>query len=66
MIFHYDELMKNRDCTGANIMIPELKKLQPYDPFKVDVFTIGNVFFKELYQVFVPSFALLIRQTKHR
>ena len=43
----------------------ELKKLQPYHPFKFDVFTVRNTFLKGLYQVFVPSFALLIRQTKH-
>ena len=48
----------------AEIDVPQLKKLQSYDPFKVDVFTVGNVFFKDLYEVFVPSFALLIRQIK--
>ncbi|KIJ95230.1 hypothetical protein K443DRAFT_11526 [Laccaria amethystina LaAM-08-1] len=33
--------------------VPELKELQPYDPFKVDVFTVGNVFFKDLYQKYL-------------
>lgn len=40
------------DWGGRDADVPELKKLQPYDPFKVDVFTIGNVFLKDFYQVF--------------
>jgi hypothetical protein len=40
------------DWGGRDPDVPELKKLQPYDPFKVDVFTVGNVFFKDFYQVF--------------
>ena len=53
------------DRGGRDTDVPQLKKLQSYNPFKVDVFTVGNVFFKDLYEVFVPSFALLIRQIKH-
>ena len=53
------------DWGGRDTDVPELKKLQPYDASKVDVFTGGNVFYKELHQVFVPSLVLLIRQTKH-
>ncbi|KAF5388308.1 hypothetical protein D9615_000851 [Tricholomella constricta] len=29
---------------------PEYKSREPYDPFKIDVFTLGNVFFKDFYQ----------------
>ncbi|KAG5653367.1 hypothetical protein H0H81_000868 [Sphagnurus paluster] len=31
---------------------PEYKSRQPYDPFKIDVFTLGNVFFKDFYKVY--------------
>ncbi|KAF5388385.1 hypothetical protein D9615_000860 [Tricholomella constricta] len=29
---------------------PEYKSRDPYDPFKIDVFTLGNVFYKDFYQ----------------
>ncbi|KAF5388388.1 hypothetical protein D9615_000863 [Tricholomella constricta] len=29
---------------------PEYKSREPYDPFKIDVFTLGNVFYKDFYQ----------------
>lgn len=41
------------DWGGRDTDVPELKKLQPYDPFKVDVFTVGNMFFKDLYQKYL-------------
>ena len=47
------------DWGGRDADVPELKKLQPYDPFKVDVFTVGNVFLKDLCQVFAPRAYLL-------
>jgi hypothetical protein len=31
--------------------VPELFTGKPYDPFKHDIYTLGNVFDKELYQV---------------
>ncbi|KAF5387969.1 hypothetical protein D9615_000850 [Tricholomella constricta] len=31
---------------------PEYKSRDPYDPFKIDVFTLGNVFYKDFYQVY--------------
>ncbi|KAG5653365.1 hypothetical protein H0H81_000866 [Sphagnurus paluster] len=31
---------------------PEYRSREPYDPFKIDVFTLGNVFFKDFYQVY--------------
>ncbi|KAF5374685.1 hypothetical protein D9615_008948 [Tricholomella constricta] len=31
---------------------PEYKSRDPYDPFKIDVFTLGNVFFKDFYKVY--------------
>ena len=43
------------DWGGRDADVPELKKLQPYDPFKVDVFTVGNVFLKDFYQVSAHS-----------
>lgn len=41
------------DWGGRDADVPELKKLQPYDPFKVDVFTVGNVFLKDFYQKYL-------------
>lgn len=54
------------DWGGRDTDVPELKKLQPYDPFKVDVFTVGNMFFKDLYQVFALPNTSLVRQTHNR
>ncbi|KAI0056998.1 hypothetical protein BV25DRAFT_1831639 [Artomyces pyxidatus] len=34
---------------GRDQEVPELSDDVPYDPFKVDIFTIGNVFRRELY-----------------
>lgn len=36
---------------GRDEDVPELSDTVPYDPFKVDVFTIGNVFKQEFYEV---------------
>ncbi|EIM88669.1 uncharacterized protein STEHIDRAFT_166704 [Stereum hirsutum FP-91666 SS1] len=32
--------------------VPELSETIPYDPFKVDIFALGNVFRRELYDLF--------------
>jgi hypothetical protein len=40
-----------RDIGGNDTDVPELLTGQPYDPFKHDIYTLGNVFDKELYQV---------------
>lgn len=36
---------------GRDGDVPELAHHQPYDPFKLDVYTAGNVFYKEFYKV---------------
>ena len=36
---------------GLDQEVPELSLTKPYDPFKVDIFIIGNVFRKEVYLV---------------
>lgn len=36
--------------------VPELSDIIPYDPFAVDIFTLGNVFKKEFLQVIVLYF----------
>ncbi|EDR13589.1 uncharacterized protein LACBIDRAFT_308689 [Laccaria bicolor S238N-H82] len=48
-----DQLHFLLDWGGRDDDVPELEKHQPYDPFKVDVFTVGNVFFKEFYQKYL-------------
>ncbi|KAJ3511341.1 hypothetical protein NLJ89_g4151 [Agrocybe chaxingu] len=37
-----------RDIGGNDGDVPELFKGQPYDPFKLDIYTLGNVFLKDL------------------
>lgn len=49
--------------TGRDQDVPELSDEVPYDPFKVDIFTIGNVFrqlFYEVCQLTLIKFLLLI------
>lgn len=36
---------------GRDGDVPEIATYKPCDPFKVDVFTVGNVFLKDFYQV---------------
>ncbi|KAF8958502.1 kinase-like domain-containing protein [Flammula alnicola] len=38
------------DIGGGDDDVPELFNGKPYDPFKVDIYTLGNVILKELYQ----------------
>ena len=45
------------DWGGRDDDVPELERLRPYDPFKVDVFTVGNVFLKDFHQVFAHLLA---------
>lgn len=35
---------------GRDGDVPEIAKYQPHDPFKVDVFTVGNMLYKDFYQ----------------
>lgn len=58
---HIPKLVVGRD--GRDREVPELSGRTPYDPFKVDVFIIGNLLRKELHTVSLglPYFhALLI------
>ena len=36
---------------GADREVPELSDTKPYDPFKVDIFVLGNVIRGEIYKV---------------
>ena len=46
---------------GRDQDVPELSNSVPYDPFKVDIFTIGNVLRGELQAVgFRPSIDILV------
>ena len=36
---------------GRDQEVPELSDTEPYDPFKVDVFILGNLFYKDFFQV---------------
>lgn len=36
---------------GRDQEVPELSQTRPYDPFMVDIFVVGNVFRRELYDV---------------
>ncbi|TFK34923.1 hypothetical protein BDQ12DRAFT_761164 [Crucibulum laeve] len=38
---------------GRDPDVPELMELHPFDPFKVDVFTVGNMLFKEFYRKYL-------------
>ena len=42
-------LVLGRDCQDQEV--PELSQTIPYDPLKVDVFILGNVFRKTIYAV---------------
>ncbi|KAF5388421.1 hypothetical protein D9615_000849 [Tricholomella constricta] len=41
-----------RDFGGRDGDPPEYKSRESYDPFKIDVFTLGNVFYKDFYKVY--------------
>lgn len=38
-------------ANGRDTEVPELSTTVPYDPFKVDIFIIGNVFRREFHDV---------------
>lgn len=40
---------------GRDDEVPELSSDVPYDAFKVDVYALGNLYYKELEQVSVPK-----------
>ncbi|KAF8165784.1 kinase-like domain-containing protein [Crassisporium funariophilum] len=41
------------DYGGADQDVPELRKDQPYDPFKLDVYTLANIFMKRFHQKYL-------------
>jgi len=53
---------------GRDQEVPELSQTIPYDPFKVDIFLIGNLFRREFYDVFynVGFLLPLIRSMTNR
>lgn len=56
---------------GADREVPELSHTVPYDPFKVDIFVLGNVFRKRIYDKYqrvgflVPLIAAMTQQKPH-
>lgn len=44
-----ERLVKGKSCQDDSV--PELSNEQPYDPFPVDIYTLGNVFRKDLMNV---------------
>ena len=50
---------------GLDREVPELSFTQPYDPFRVDIFIIGNVFRKRIYAVcleqYTYTYGLILR-----
>lgn len=54
----FDESTTNRLVTGdlaLDLDVPELSEDVPYDPFLVDVFTLGNLFKKTFVRVYTYS-----------
>ncbi|KAI0800214.1 kinase-like domain-containing protein [Fomes fomentarius] len=53
---------------GRDTEVPELSNDVPYDPFKVDVFSLGNVYFQEFEQKYKDMEFLfpLIEKMKHQ
>ncbi|KAI0700981.1 kinase-like domain-containing protein [Cerioporus squamosus] len=52
---------------GRDTEVPELSETVPYDAFKVDVMSLGNLFYKEFYQLynsmdFMEDLLVLMRQ----
>lgn len=45
----YPKLALGED--GLDREVPELSNVRPYDPFKVDIFILGNVYRKNIYAV---------------
>ena len=43
-------------CMAADPTIPELSDSLPYDPFSLDVYTLGNVYKQQLLEVRSPSY----------
>ncbi|KAG5641368.1 hypothetical protein DXG03_005384 [Asterophora parasitica] len=41
-----------RNFGGRDGDPPEYKNREPYDPFKIDVFTLGNMLYKDFFQVY--------------
>ncbi|KAF8166987.1 hypothetical protein BJ912DRAFT_797366, partial [Pholiota molesta] len=37
------------DIGGSDTDVPELSTMKPYDPFKLDIYTLGNIIYKEIY-----------------
>lgn len=46
---------------GRDDEAPELSATVPYDPFKVDIFTLGNLFRRQFYDVRLVLFAALLQ-----
>jgi len=49
---------------GRDQTPPELSRAVPYDPFKLDVYILGNMFRRELTDVRIPSPTRLLPQRR--
>ncbi|KAI0054404.1 hypothetical protein BV25DRAFT_1866421, partial [Artomyces pyxidatus] len=65
ILANQDKLVVGMD--GRDREVPELSSTVPYDPFKVDIFTIGNVFRREFHdnysnvEFFAPIIESMVR-----
>lgn len=57
-------LVHGNDCQDKEV--PELSQWTEYDPFPVDIFTLGNVFKKELLAVCCFQFLSVLINVIHR
>ena len=53
------------DIGGNDTSAPELHTFQPYDPFKLDIYTLGNVMHNELLAVRRQIYALICIVYRH-
>ena len=51
---------------GADREVPELSDMVPYDPFKVDIFILGNVFRRHIHDVRYIPLVLLVANDRLR
>lgn len=51
-----DRLVTGSRCQDKTV--PELSNVEPYDPFAVDIYTLGNIYKEDLLDVSIQAFLL--------